>query len=277
MIIKKEGPVEIAMPITVRTLSEAIGMKAGELSKRLLKETNQLYGNNSVIDFDVAELIAIEKSIELVAQEAGDGRKKLLERLREAGSTDVDPEQLRPRPPIVTIMGHVDHGKTSLLDKIRQKYGLESDVVRTEAGGITQVIRAWSVRRVTSRRTTGNGSGITFLDTPGHEAFTKMRARGANVTDIAVIVVAATDGVMPQTEEAIAHATAADVDIIVAINKIDMPNANVDKTTPAALQPEPASRRHGRRRAVRRDERRHRRRHRRPARHDRARRGTAKN
>ncbi|MFO0937992.1 MAG: translation initiation factor IF-2 [Gemmataceae bacterium] len=220
-VVKKEGPVEIAEPITVRSLSEAIGMKAGELGKRLLKETNQLYGNNSAVSFDVAELIAIEKGITLALKKQATAESRLLDEY-EKRAHEVDPALLQPRAPIVTIMGHVDHGKTSLLDKIRQEFGLSSDVVSTEAGGITQVIRAWQVAKDDKR--------ITFLDTPGHEAFTKMRARGAKVTDIVVIVVAATDGVMPQTEEAIAHARAADVDIIVAINKIDMPNANLDKT-----------------------------------------------
>ena len=219
--VKKEGPVEILLPITVRSLSEAIGMKVGDLSKQLVKETSQLYGVNSVIAFDVAELIAINKGINLVVKKQETAEDKLLEQFRIRAET-VDPELLRPRPPVVTIMGHVDHGKTSLLDKIRIEYGMASDVVSTEAGGITQVLRAWRVEK--------DGKPVTFLDTPGHEAFTKMRARGANVTDIVVIVVAATDGVMPQTEEAIAHARAADVDIIVAINKIDMPNANIDKT-----------------------------------------------
>ena len=220
-VVKKEGPVEIADPITVRSLSEAIGMKTGELGKRLLKETNQLYGNNSAVAFEVAELIAIEKGITLVLKKQATAESKLLDEY-EKRAREVEPELLQPRAPVVTIMGHVDHGKTSLLDKIRMEFGVVSDVVSTEAGGITQVIRAWQVAKDEKR--------ITFLDTPGHEAFTKMRARGANVTDICVIVVAATDGVMPQTEEAIAHARAADVDIIVAINKVDMPNANVDKT-----------------------------------------------
>ncbi len=231
--IVKEGKIEIALPITVRSLSETIGMKVGELTKRLLNETQQLYGVNSTLEFDIASLIAAEKNIELVAKKQETKEDILLRRYQEL-IENVDPEKLRPRPPIVTIMGHVDHGKTSLLDKIRQNYGIESDVVSTEAGGITQVIRAWSVKRDVIIEKDGQEvqeeRRITFLDTPGHEAFTKMRARGANVTDIAVIVVAATDGVMPQTQEAIAHAKAAEVDIIVAINKIDMPNANVDRT-----------------------------------------------
>src|SRR5262245_63987842 len=121
-----------------------------------------------------------------------------------------NPEELQPRAPVVAVMGHVDHGKTSLLDRIREQYGLRSDVGSTEAGCITQVSRAWRVEK--------DGHPITFLDTTGHEAFTKMRARGANVTDIAVIVVAANDGVMPQTEEAVSHAKAAGVSIVVAIN-----------------------------------------------------------
>lgn len=231
--IVKEGKIEIALPITVRSLSETIGMKVGELTKRLLNETEQLYGVNSTLEFDVASLIALEKNIELVAKKQETKEDVLLRRYKEM-LENVDPEKLRPRPPIVTIMGHVDHGKTSLLDKIRQNYGLESDVVSTEAGGITQVIRAWSVKRDVIVEKDGQEvqeeRRITFLDTPGHEAFTKMRARGANVTDIAVIVVAATDGVMPQTQEAISHAKAAEVDIIVAINKVDMPNANVERT-----------------------------------------------
>jgi translation initiation factor IF-2 len=231
--VKKEGKIEIALPITVRSLSEAIGMKVGDLIKRLLAETSQLYGNNSVIEFDAAALIAVERNIELVAKKQKTKEDLLLEEYEKL-LADVDPEKLRPRPPIVTIMGHVDHGKTSLLDKIRQNYGLESDVVSTEAGGITQVIRAWSVRREVIVEKDGQevqeDRFITFLDTPGHEAFTKMRARGANVTDIAVIVVAATDGVMPQTQEAINHAKAAEVKIVVAINKVDMPNANLDRT-----------------------------------------------
>jgi translation initiation factor IF-2 len=222
-VVKKpqaSGRVEIPLPITVRSLSETIGMKAGELILKLKNLTNSLYTINSNVEFEVAEMVAIERGVELVPRKQETAEDALFAELKKRAEAS-DPANLAPRPPIVTIMGHVDHGKTSLLDKIRQQYGLQSDVVSTEAGGITQVLRAWRVEK--------DGKSTTFLDTPGHEAFTKMRARGANVTDIAVIVVAATDGVMPQTEEAVAHAKAANVDIIVAINKVDLPGANPDK------------------------------------------------
>ncbi len=144
-------------------------------------------------------------------------------RLESKASEDA-PESLEPRPPIVTFLGHVDHGKTSLLDRI-----IGIDVVSGESGGITQHIRAYRIEK--------DGRPISFVDTPGHEAFTEMRARGANVTDIAVLVVAADDGVMPQTEEAISHARAAKVPIVVALNKIDLPGVNVDADHAAIGRP----------------------------------------
>jgi translation initiation factor IF-2 len=211
---KRKGKVPIELPITVRSLSEAVGLQSGKLLMQLVAHgAPARITINSTLDPELAEALALENGCELDVKRPPDAEEILL---KESESPDA-PENLVLRAPIVTIMGHVDHGKTSLLDRIR-----ESNVVDTEAGGITQVLRAWRVEH--------NGRPITFLDTPGHEAFTKMRARGANVTDIAVIVVAATDGVMPQTEEAISHAKAAEVAIIVAINKIDMPNANIPKT-----------------------------------------------
>ena len=197
--------------VTVKELSEKIGKPAAEIIKKLFI-LGIMATINQEIDFDTCSLIASEYGIEVEQQLAKTAEDVLNESVDEVDSE----ENMEPRPPVVTIMGHVDHGKTSLLDAIRQ-----SSITEGEAGGITQHIGAYTV--------TCNGRQITFIDTPGHEAFTAMRARGAQVTDVIVLVVAADDGVMPQTIEAINHAKAANVPVIVAINKMDKEGANPDR------------------------------------------------
>ena len=208
---KKPEVKEITLPekMTIRELAEAMKMQPSAIVKKLFMQGMMVTVNHE-IDFEKAQEIALEYDIVAEPEEKVDVIGELLKEEEE------DESKMVPRPPVVCVMGHVDHGKTSLLDAIRK-----TNVTRGEAGGITQHIGA-SVVEI-------NGEKITFLDTPGHEAFTAMRMRGANSTDIAVLVVAADDGVMPQTVEAISHAKAAGVEIIVAINKIDKPSANIER------------------------------------------------
>lgn len=206
------------MQVSEITIQE--GITVGELAAKMNKVATEVikilmgYGImanvNQSIDFDTAQIVAEEFGIKCILQDESKAMDELFETHYE------NPDELVKRPPIITVMGHVDHGKTSLLDAIR-----DTNVIAGEAGGITQHIGAYTI--------TINGEKITFIDTPGHEAFTAMRSRGASVTDIAVLVVAADDGVMPQTVEAINHAKDADVPIIVAINKIDKPGANPER------------------------------------------------
>ena len=203
------GVIEIGDTITVKELCEKLGKPANDVIKNLIF-LGVMAGVNQEIDFATAEKLC-EKYEVLVEKKENEVELESFEE-----DTDVVEENLVKRPPIVTIMGHVDHGKTSLLDAIRH-----AKVTASEAGGITQHIGAYTVSL--------NGEKITFLDTPGHEAFTAMRARGAQVTDIVILVVAADDGIMPQTKEAINHCKAANVPMIVAINKIDRPGANIDR------------------------------------------------
>jgi translation initiation factor IF-2 len=211
------GPVKVASGITVKDLADKLGVSPANIITTMMGLGEMVTLTQSLTD-EAVELIAAELGREVTIQRAAEEEE-------EVPVVDDPPEKLQARPPVVTIMGHVDHGKTTLLDAIR-----ETSVVTTEAGGITQHIGAYQVDV--------DGRKVTFLDTPGHEAFTAMRARGAKVTDVAVLVVAADDGVMPQTVEAIDHARAANVPIVVAVNKIDRPDAQPERVRSELVQHE---------------------------------------
>lgn len=210
------GKVEIAEPITIKAMSAATGIKSTDIITYLFKK-GVMATINSAIDTEAAMEVALEYDIELEVKEQQTAEQRVIEEFEKRPEVDV-----RLRPPVVTVLGHVDHGKTSLLDRIRA-----ADVADHEAGGITQHVGA---HRVTVRGHDKQEKTVVFLDTPGHEAFTSMRSRGAKMTDLVVLVVAADDGVMPQTIESINHAKAAEVPIIVALNKIDRPEATEENT-----------------------------------------------
>ena len=209
-VLQRPEKVEVALPITVKALSSLMGLKAPSILKFLMEHNHPVH-INQFLDEELVSIVSVESGIDVLFKQRTADVEDAVRKLEEAQATGDD---LKPRAPVVTFLGHVDHGKTSLLDKIR-----ETKVTQKEAGGITQHIGAYRVDR--------GKAHVVFIDTPGHQAFTEMRARGANVTDVAVLVVAADDGVMPQTEEALNHARAAKVPIVVAINKVDKPTANV--------------------------------------------------
>ena len=208
----RKGKASLELPCTVRTFSEAAGIPSAQV-QRALMGLGMMATINAQIEDEYLDLLIAELGVDVEIKAKETLEESIITKIREQ---EDDSDRMQPRPPIVTFLGHVDHGKTSLLDRI-----LGIDVVSGEAGGITQHIRAYKVDN--------NGRPVSFVDTPGHEAFTEMRARGANVTDIAVLVVAGDDGVMPQTEEAIAHAKAAGVPIVVALNKMDLPGVDVNR------------------------------------------------
>ncbi|WP_339674453.1 translation initiation factor IF-2 [uncultured Gimesia sp.] len=206
--------VEVEVPMTVRSLSEAMGRPAKAIMSIMFKEFGEMVTINQIIEEDVALAVAMELGVDLTFKR----QRGALESVTEIIEQEDAPEDLVTRPPIITVLGHVDHGKTTLVDTLRKS---KIKVVEGEAGGITQHIAAYQIEY--------NGHKLTFVDTPGHAAFSEMRSRGANVTDMVVLVVAADDGVMPQTAESISHVKASGVPMVVAMNKIDLPDINEQK------------------------------------------------